>query len=241
MRTIKKKTKKLERIPTGIPNLDTLIQSGFIRNSTNLVSGDAGSGKTILAIQFLVHGITKCNEPGIYITFEEKKEEFYQTMLSLGWDLEKLEKQGKFIFLEYTPEQVKNVLVEGGGTIETAISKIKAKRVVIDSISSFALLYTDELKKQQAALNLFDLISKWDCTALLTAQGKPGGKNNGISTSLEFEVDSIIILYHRKIKGIRKRAIEILKMRGTKIPEKTFELIINNRGISINTRKTISF
>ena len=238
---MKTKKKKLERIPTGIPNLDKLVEGGFIKKSTNLVSGDAGSGKTIFAIQFLIQGITKSNEPGIYITFEEKKEEFYQTMLSCGWDLEKLEKQGKFIFLEYTPEQVKNVLLEGGGMIETAISKIKAKRLVIDSISSFALLYTDELKKQQAALNLFDLISKWGCTALLTAQGKPGGKNNGISTSLEFEVDSIILLYHRKKQGIRKRAIEILKMRGTKIPEKTFELAINNKGIFINPRKTVSF
>src|SRR3989338_3618772 len=105
---------KPERIPIDIPGFDPLIQCGFKLGSINLVAGPAGSGKTIFAIQFLVDGIIRFKEPGIYITFEERKDKLYEDMLSFGWDLAKYEKSGMFVFLEYTPEQVKKVLVEGG-------------------------------------------------------------------------------------------------------------------------------
>ena len=215
--------------------MDRLIQTGFKRNSINLIAGEPGSGKTIMALQFLLEGCKK-NEPGIYITFEEKKDKLYEDMATLGWDLGQYEKKGLFMYLEYTPEQVKKVLVEGGGIIDSIIDKIKVKRIVIDSISSFSLLYSDELTKKEAALALFDLINKWNCTAILTSQGKAADHNLIMEAALEFEVDSIIILYHSKKKGERVRAIEILKMRGTQIPDKTFEITINSKGLSITNK-----
>ncbi len=231
---------KLMRVPTGIPEFDSLIGGGLKKNSINLVAGGAGSGKTILAMQFLYEGVVKYNEPGIYITFEEKKEKAYEDYLEFGWDFEKLEKAGKFVFLEYTPEQVKKILVEGGGIVEAIIEKFKSKRLVIDSITSFALLYQDELTKKEAALALFELINKWDCTALLTSQDT-SAEQGTISAALEFEVDGIIILYHIKHKGIRKRAIEILKMRGTKIPDKTYAFDITSAGIKVNPNEIVEF
>ncbi len=229
----------IKRIPTGIPNLDPLIKGGFKRNSVNLVAGGAGAGKSIFAMQFIVEGL-KHNEPGIFVTFEEKKAKVYEDMLAFGWDLEKYEKEGKFVFLEYTPEQVKKVLTEGGGIVEAIIEKIKAKRIVIDSITSFALLYEDELTKKEAALALFELIDKWDCTGILTSQDE-AKDDHTITAAMEFEVDGIIILYHVKKKGIRKRALEILKMRGTKIPEKTISLEITEKGIRIDPSKVEVF
>ena len=224
---------KVKRISTGIPGLDKLINGGFKERSINLVAGGAGSGKTIFAIQFLMEGLRN-GEPGIYITFEEKKEKLYSDMLAFGWDLKKYEKKGAFVFLEYTPEQVKRVLVEGGGTIDTIITKIKAKRLVIDSITSFALLYKDELTQKEASLALFELINKWGCTAVLTSQETENGKV--ISPALEFEVDSIILLYHTKVDGVRKRGLEILKMRGTKHPSKTFEISIGKKGLVVHEK-----
>lgn len=225
----------IKRVSTGIPSLDPLIQGGFKKNSINLVAGGAGSGKTIFAMQFIMEGIKK-KEPGIYITFEEKKKKFYEDMLGFGWDLKKYEKEEKFVFLEYTPEQVKKVLTEGGGIVESIIEQTKAKRIVIDSITSFTLLYEDELTKKEAALALFELIDKWDCTAVLTSEDEIP-EEHVISAALEFEVDSIILLYHVKIRGIRKRALEVLKMRGTKIPEKTIDLEITDKGIKVNPKK----
>ena len=222
------------RISSGIPGLNHLIQGGFKKNSINLVAGGAGSGKTILAIQFLVEGANR-GEPGIYITFEEKKNKLFEDMSTFGWDLEKYEKEKKIFFLEYTPEQVKNVLVEGGGEIENLIEQGKVKRLVIDSISSFALLYEDELTKKEASLELFKLIERWDCTAVLTSQAEMKEHDHLIG-ALEFESDSIILLYFISIEGKRNRGLEILKMRGTKHPLLTYVFDITDKGISISDK-----
>ncbi|MBW2989824.1 AAA family ATPase [Candidatus Woesearchaeota archaeon] len=225
----------IKRVPTGIPRLDSLIQGGFKRNSTNLVAGGAGTGKSIFAMQFIVEGI-KRNEPGVFVTFEEKKAKVYEDMLQFGWDLKKYEAMKKFVFLEYNPEQVKKILTEGGGIVESIIESIKAKRVVIDSVTSFWLLYEDELTRKEAGLALIELIDKWDCTAVLTSEDEIP-EHHVISAALQFEVDGIILLYHVKKKGIRKRALEVLKMRGTKIPEKTIDMEITKKGLKINPRK----
>ncbi|MFC1768661.1 RAD55 family ATPase [Nanoarchaeota archaeon] len=227
------------RVPTGVPGLDPLLQGGLVRNSINLVAGGAGSGKTIFAMQFIVEGLKK-GEPGIYITFEEKKKKFYEEMLEFGWDLKKLEKEGNFAFLEYTPEQVKNILMEGGGIVESIIEKIDARRIVIDSITSFSLLYEDELEKKEADLMLFELIDKWNCTAILTSQDE-SRDGHTISAAIEFEVDSITMLYHVKQKGERIRALEVLKMRGTKIPSKTLALDITTKGVVIDPKSVVNF
>ncbi|MFO8016000.1 MAG: ATPase domain-containing protein [Candidatus Woesearchaeota archaeon] len=232
--------KKEERIPTYIKNFDKLIQGGFKPQSINLVVGGAGTGKTIFAIQFLIEGIINKGETGIYITFEEKKEKLYSDMLTFGWDLKKLEKQGKFIFLQYNPEQVKKVLIEGGGTIESIITKNKARRLVIDSITSFSLLYKDELTRKEAALSLFELINNWGCTAVLTAQQTTRGEEI-FSNTLEFEVDSLIRMYNIKKKGVRKRAFEIVKMRGTNHSPKTMKMEIGKKGMEFDPSKVVEY
>ncbi len=230
-----KKSKKIQRVSTGIKNFDALAEGGFEKNSTNLIVGDSGSGKTIFGVQFLIEGIKK-GEKGLYITFEEKKNEFYKNMLDFGWDLEKYEKQGSFIFLEYTPEKVKTMLEEGGGIIESIILRKKTTRVVIDSITSFALLFDDDLKKREAALSLFNMLRKWDCTSLLTYEETPFRDEKVASKTLEFESDSIIILYFLREKGERKRFIEILKMRGTNHSQRIYSFEIGKGGIKVNKK-----
>ncbi len=239
-KVIKKKASLTKRVPIGIPGFDKLISGGFKRNSVNLVVGSAGAGKTIFTVQFLVNGIKKYNENVLYLTFEEKREKIFSDMKSFGWNLEELEKKKKFIILEYSPEQVEKLLSEGGGTVESLVEKHKVSRIVIDSITSFGLLYKGDLARKEATLALFGTISKWNCTALLTSENEAIGEEN-ISSGMEFEADSIIILYHVKTKGVRQRAVEILKMRGTKHTNKTFELKIDEHGISINPNKVVSF
>ena len=231
---------KLQRVSTGIPNLDKVIEGGYVKSSVNLVSGGPGTCKTIFAIQFIMDGLKK-GEASIYITFEEKKEKIYNDMLEFGWDLEKYEKEGKFVFLEYNPEQVRKMLNEGGGTVEAIVEKIKAKRLVIDSITSFALLYEDPLTKKEACISLFDLISNWDCTAVLVSQGSSSHVDSILSAALEFEVDGILLIYHVRVKGKRIRAFEVLKMRGTEIPEHTMSFKIADDGVSIDPKKVVVF
>jgi len=229
-KVVKKKTPK--RIRAGIKNLDVLIEGGLKYNSTNLIVGGAGSGKTIFATQFLIEGI-KRGERCLYVTFEEKKKGFYDNMKRFGWNLEEYEKKGVFTFLEYTPVKVKTMLDEGGGAIESLVIEKKISRIVIDSVTSFALLFKDELTKREAALSLFNMIRKWKCTSLLTLEEDPLD-DLAVSKSLEFESDSIILLYFVRQKERRRRYLEVLKMRGTKHSKKIYEFVISKNGIDVD-------
>lgn len=227
-----KKTKIIARISTGVENLDKLTSGGFIEKSITLVAGGAGSGKTILAMQFLWEGL-KEGDACLYLTFEEHREKSYEDFAEFDWDFEGYEKKKKFFYLEYSPEQVKALIDEGGGTVDQLILKNKIKRLVIDSITSYYLLYQDEGSRKAAGLALFELINKWGCTAVLTSQAVTS-RDDLMTSSLEFEADSIILLYHFRSKGERKRALEILKMRGTRHSNKTLMFDITKKGFIIH-------
>jgi circadian clock protein KaiC len=222
---------KTTRVKTGVTELDKLIKGGLIKKSITLVVGGAGSGKTIFAMQFIKNGLEK-GETCLYITFEEKKGKLYGDMKSFGWDFAQYEADNKFFYLEYAPEQVKALIEEGGGTVDQLITKQKITRLVIDSVTSFSLLYQDMLSRKEAGLALFELINKWGCTAVLTSQSA-SRKGDLPASSLEFEADAIIIFYHSRVKGERMRALEILKMRGTPHSNKTMEMKIDNSGITV--------
>jgi circadian clock protein KaiC len=174
----------------------------------------------------------------LFITFEENKEEFYVNMKEFGWDLEKYEKNGQFHFLEYNPEKVNSMIEQGGGEIEDIVVNNKISRIVVDSITSFALLFEDELQKREAALSLFNIIRKWGATSLLTLQENPLRRDPEKSSELEFESDSIILIYFVRVGKQRKRFIEILKMRGTKHATEIHELNLKEK-IGIEVTKKI--
>jgi len=223
------------RVDSGIPNLNSLIEGGFEKKSTNLIVGGSGTGKSIISIQFLIAGMQK-NEKCLYVTFEEKKSEVYENMKRFGWDLDKYEKMGLFVFLEYTPEKVKTMLEEGGGAIENIIVKNKISRMVIDSITSFELLFEKELEKREAAFALFNMISGWNCTALLTYESDAMKESTLDHRTLEFECDSIILLYHTREKTKRQRSIEVLKMRGTEHSTDLYKFEITKEGVIVDKK-----
>ena len=221
-----------KRIPTGIPGFDNLIEGGFKYNSIVLVEGGAGTGKSIFSLQYIYNGITKFNENGIYISFEEEKKDFYDNMSRFGWDMEKLEKEKKFTYLRYQPEQVEKVLSSGGGIIRDAVDAINAKRIVIDSITAFTLLHEDELSKREAVLTLFRVVKKWGCTTLVIGQPQLLGDDEKHPFNiLEFECDGVVRLYHKIEHNIRQRNLEVYKMRGTNHAEKMFTMEISENGI----------
>lgn len=238
-----KKAKETEflsvnRIPTGVPGLDEVMSGGFERNSVNLIGGGAGSGKSIICMQFIVNGVKNYDEPGIYISFEETKDKFFKHMATFGWDLAKLEKGNKFVFIQYTPAQVKKVIQEGGGVIEAEIERIGARRVVIDSLTAFTLLYENELSAREAVLSLFEMLYKWGCTTLVVSEQEPDPDKH-VSNIMEFEADGVILLYNIRRGDIRERALEIFKLRGSKHAQKIFPMKISDNGIIIYPEETV--
>ena len=223
---------KEERVTTGVKGLDLLIEGGFEKGSAVLVAGGGGGGKSIFATQFLHDGIKK-GETGIYISFEEVKDRFYKHMLVFGWDLKKWEEEGRFIFLKYSPERIAKIVKDRSKEIENSIKEVEAKRIVIDSLSAYTSLFESESEKRKMLVALFDMIKEWECTTVVVAEEDqhPDQHNSSV---MGFMADAIILLYNeREPKGLRFRAIEVYKMRGTKHESKICSMKITEHGIEV--------
>ncbi|MEI8188742.1 MAG: ATPase domain-containing protein, partial [candidate division NC10 bacterium] len=134
---------RLERVPTGIPGLDELLEGGLPRGRITLVTGVAGSGKTTLGVQFLWAGATQHREPGAYVTLEEEAGDLRAEMGRYGWELGRLEEERQFCIIESPiPFEVSGVSVSMDELLDTIHSRVlalDAKRIVFDSVSALGL------------------------------------------------------------------------------------------------------
>jgi circadian clock protein KaiC len=232
----------IERIPSGIKGLDPLIGGGFEKGSTILLSGGAGTGKTTFAMQFLYHGAKDYGDPGLMISFEETRESLYRHMHSYGWNFFELEKKGLFKVLEFRPHQVEKIMEEGGGPIKDTIDSMGVKRLVIDSITSYAILFKDEYVRRENLLKLFELLHKWQCTSIVISESVPL-----ISATKEdllaFLTDAVIVMYYElePKRGVRVHTCEILKMRGTKHANNMLAVKFEKHGIAIYPHVDVFF
>ncbi|MEK6852468.1 MAG: ATPase domain-containing protein [Nanoarchaeota archaeon] len=217
------------RVSTGIFGLDGKIEGGFERGSISLVAGSPGTGKSTFAIQFLIDGLSK-GENVLYITFEESQEKIFKHMERFGWDLRRFEKEGKFSFLNYTPERVEKFIAEGGGDIEFYLEKRNIHRVVIDSITYFLLMSKDEYQSRKALLELISMLKRVKCSTLMTLERVPKDYKYAYA---EFVADNLIFLYNKRTNGVKTRMLEVFKMRGTKHPSKLFRIKITDKGIKV--------
>ena len=152
-----------ERVKTGIAGFDKMLNGGFLRNQVVLIAGAPGTGKTTFGLEFLYNGATKFNEPGIFVTFEELPQQIYRDAMSLGWDLQKLESEGKLKILCTSP-RVLQATEEREEVLGRMIKEMGAKRIAIDSISQFRMIRTKSatsLEEDNAALRkeLYSLIN----------------------------------------------------------------------------------
>jgi len=231
--------KKADRVPSGIDGLDEMIEGGFERGSVILVCGDAGSGKTTMALQFLYNGATKYGEPGIFITFEESRKSVYKHALPYGWDLKKLEEKGVFAFVEYKPQQIAEIIKGGSSTVRDAIDSIGAKRIVIDSLTSYSLLFKTPCEAREASLALFNRLREWECTSMIVSEIiLQFGSRRG-EAGVEFLSDSVLLLYYARQQDMKVRALEILKMRGTKHSDKICPFKFSERGIVVFPKDSV--
>lgn len=204
----------IARVPTGIPGLDELVEGGFERDNSIVIKGATGAGKTIFALQYLHEGIEQFEENGMYISFGESKEAIFRRGKIFGWDFDALEREGKFTFSRYEPHEVKGIISSGGGSIRDLIESRKTKRLVIDSLSAYLLLFDNEYEANRSVLELFEMLHKMSCTTLVTSED-PISPTSAPAGKVGFLTDGIIHLYNIRKGSNRIRALEVVKMRNT--------------------------
>jgi KaiC/GvpD/RAD55 family RecA-like ATPase len=229
----------IARTSTGVPGLDVMMGGGLLKRSVTLVGGDSGTGKTTFCLQFLYNGLTECGENGLFISFSEPREEIYQTATQFGWNFEEFERQGRFVFFHYQPKDLMDIVAQGGGTIRDTIESFSISRVVLDPLTSFSLMFEkDAYREQQTLLELFQLLHDLGCTVLVVSE-EPARIDNYTSKRADFLSDGIVHFYHLRQKGARIRAVEVIKMRDTKISENVCPLILDENGIQVLCDQTV--
>jgi circadian clock protein KaiC len=227
----------LPKSPTGIDGLDQITQGGFPRGRPTLVCGSAGSGKTLLAMEFLVRGATEFNEPGVFFAFEETGEELAQNVRSLGFDLHELEAKNK-ISVDHIHIDPAEIEETGDYDLEAlfirlgyAIDSIKAKRVVLDTLETlFGGLKNESLLRAELR-RLFRWLKDRGVTAVITAERGDGTlTRQGLE---EYVSDCVILLDHRVTDQTSTRRIRIVKYRGTSHGTNEYPFLINENGFSV--------
>jgi circadian clock protein KaiC len=229
--------KQLDKCPTGVRGLDEITNGGLPKGRPTLVCGSAGSGKTLLGMQFLVMGALKFNEPGVFMSFEETGEELTQNVRSLGFDLHDLEAKKK-IFVDYGHIERSEIEETGEYDLEglfirlgNAIDTIGAKRVVLDTVETLfsglsnAAIVRTELKR------LFRWLKDKGMSAIITGE-------KGINTLTrhgleEYVSDCVIFLDHRVTEQVSTRRLRVIKYRGSTHGTNEFPFLIDDYGISV--------
>ncbi len=221
------------RAKTGIPEFDEMLGGGLMRNDAIMVAGPAGSGKTTLGLEFLVNGIREFGENGIYLTFEELPDQICRDAATMGWDLRKLESEGKFRIICTSPDLI-TAAGKDGNILDDYIRGINAKRIVVDSLSHLEM-FVDERQFRSEAYRLIMYLKRKGLTSLLAWEApQMMGQTFGVTdVGLSFLVDSVIMFRFVEIKSEMKRALGIVKMRGSAHDKKLREFTISSNGIKL--------
>jgi circadian clock protein KaiC len=203
----------IERVQTGIAELDKLLQGGLPKGSMTLIAGGPGTGKTVLAAQFVYNGVVKFGEKGLYILFDEGADTFRRHMLSLGFNFAPLEETGKLEVAECMTTERAGV----GATMDAILEKVRtsgAKRLVIDSFTALTLASRGPIEARVVVSELQRVFRSLDCTVMLTTE-TPWAKR-GIGAGVEEFIADGIILLEMVSEGVEfKKRLAVLKMRAT--------------------------
>jgi circadian clock protein KaiC len=228
---------KLPKAPTGIDGLDQITHGGFPKGRPTLICGEAGSGKTLMAIEFLVHGAQKFNEPGVFVAFEEKSEELAQNVASLGFDLKQLEVD-KLIKIDHVHVERSEIEETGEYNLDGlfirlgyAIDSIGAKRLVLDTIESLFSGLNNLAVLRAELRRLFHWLKEKGVTAVITGEkGEASLTRQGLE---EYVSDCVILLDHRISNKVSTRILRIVKYRGTVHGTNEYPFLIDEEGISV--------
>lgn len=238
----------MNRTKSGIPGLDELIGGGFVEGSTVLVSGGAGTGKTIFGLQFMYSGASKFNEPGVFVTLETRPRDLRIEAKQFGWDLEELEKRNAIVIVDAAsskaqlPTSEKFALRRGfdvstlAEEIYKAIEESKARRLVVDCISALGIRFDEPLEVRNELFRISALLNELKVTSLLLSEkiARDSQSRAGVE---QFITQGLISLNLVEEKDNLIREMLIWKMRQTSHSMNKHQFIIGKNGIEIKQRK----
>jgi circadian clock protein KaiC len=222
-----------KRVPTGIKGFDEMLNGGFLPGSMVLVRGAPGTGKTSLAIQFLIHGATKHNEPGLFISFEEFPSSLYRDSEALGWGLRELEASGKLHLMFTSPEVFLAGLKSQDSRLNQLILDADIRRLALDSVSHFDRLTNDVQELRHIYTSVANGLRREGITAMLLGEEGQTDYRRAFKGGLSFIVDSIIMLRYVEIESAMQRAIVVLKVRGSNHAKEIRRYDIGPGGLTI--------
>lgn len=227
----------IARSPTGIEGFDELALGGLPIGRPTLVCGAAGCGKTLFASTFLIHGARECNEPGVFVTFEERPVDIISNVASLGFGLDQLVADNK-IYIEHIAIDPAELAEIGDYDLEAlfirlemAIQQVGAKRVVLDTIESLFSAFSNPAILRAEIRRLFDWLKERGLTTVITAESGDGTfTRNGLE---EYVSDCVILLDHRVQNQVSTRRLRIVKYRGTAHGTNEYPFLIDEDGFSV--------
>lgn len=213
---------EITRVPVGIPGLDLVSHGGFPKDRLTLVSGTAGSGKTVFVGQFLASGIKENREPGVFVTFEERPASIRRNLHSFGWDIAGWEAAGTWAFVDATARYDLQTSFSGGSfdlspliaRVMDAVGRIGATRVALDSVGALLAQFDDIGPARHALFQLATSLEEAGVTSVMTAERTEEYGPIAQYGFEEFVADNVVILRNALDGERRRRTVEILKMRG---------------------------
>ncbi len=227
----------LPKAPTGIKGLDEVTGGGLPRGRPTLVCGPAGCGKTLLGLEFLMHGIQDYGETGVFLAFEETREDLIANVASLGFDLAQLEADGR-LALDHVNIAASDIEESGEWDLEglfirlgASIDAVGADRVVIDTIENLFGVFRDAATVRAELRRLFGWLKDRGVTAVITGERGEGQlTRHGIE---EYVSDCVIVLDHRVNEQTSTRRLRVLKYRGSHHGTNEYPFLIGKRGVSV--------
>ncbi|MEN6337427.1 MAG: circadian clock protein KaiC [Phycisphaerales bacterium] len=227
----------IEKCPTGVRGLDEITYGGIPRGRPTLIAGGAGSGKTLLSMEFIVHGILDYGEPGVFMAFEETANDLVQNVASLGYDLEDMMRR-KMLEIDFVRIERSEIEETGEYDLEglfvrlgSMIDEIGAKRVVLDTIEALFAGLPNEAILRAELRRLFRWLKEKGVTAIITGeQGDSTLTRHGLE---EYVSDCVIFLDHRVTDQIATRRLRIVKYRGSAHGTNEYPTMIVEHGLSV--------
>ena len=236
------------RIPSGIDGFDGVLGGGVPQRRLTLVTGTAGSGKTLVAVQFIARGIADHEEAGVFVTFEERPAAIRRNFRSFGWDIASWEEAGRWRFVDASPHVEDEPVVAGDYDLASLVVRVKhavsesgARRVALDSTGSLVDQFGSEVAARRALFQIAAELQEMGVTALMTAERAEDHGPISRHGFEEFVADNVVILRNSLEAEKRRRTIEVLKLRGgTHVKGEQLFTIRGGRGMIVVPREATS-